>query len=375
MVACNQQSQSTIEQEVTQEVKPVPAKPDKKKRSRSRKPAPAPREIKEKQEAVAPVTVAPVEAAPETGQATITAAAPEIAKPVRLKPLGKRVSQVPVKGKYVALTFDDGPHASFTPQALAILNRHGAKGTFFMLGQNAARNRSLVARVAAEGHEVGVHTWSHIKMNSNPRARVDSEISRTQNLLGNITGVYPRVMRPPYGATSKALVEHMYKRYGMASIMWDVDTLDWRKPGVGKVVSTAVNKAKPGSIILVHDIHGSTLSALEGIVTGLQARGFQLVTVSELMQIRNREEAEAAAAAAAAAAAPAVTTDSVQEPAPAESVEPMPLPVVEPVEATGVQTMEIPQSPEPVSQPQPVVQPEPAPAEQPALTPENFIIY
>ena len=201
--------------------------------------------------------------------------------------------------KYVALTFDDGPHASLTPRALDILNRHGAKGTFFMLGQNASRNKSIVARAAAEGHELGVHTWSHIKMNSSSRAKVDNEVSRTQKVLAEASGVTPRVMRPPYGATNKTLVNHMHDHYGMASILWDVDTLDWRKPGVSKVINTAVSEAKPGSIILVHDIHASTLDALEGIVTGLQARGFKLVTVSELMQIGKREAAEAAAAAAA----------------------------------------------------------------------------
>lgn len=160
-------------------------------------------------------------------------------------------------------------------------------------------------------------------MNSSSRAKVDSEISRTQNLIGSVTGVAPRVMRPPYGATNKTLVDHMFNRYGMASILWDVDTVDWRKPGVSKVISAAVTKAKPGSIILVHDIHASTIDALEGIVTGLQARGFKLVTVSELMAIGKRE-AEAAAAPETPVepepAEPAVTPEPIApaEPAPAE---------------------------------------------------------
>ena len=266
-----------------------------------------------------------------------------------LKPLGKRVSSVPMKGKYVALTFDDGPHPSLTPKALDILNRHGAKGTFFMLGQNAARYKSVVARAAAEGHELGVHTWSHIKMNSSSRAKVDSEIDRTQKTLAAAAGVKPRVMRPPYGATNKTLVDHMYNRYGMASIMWDVDTLDWRKPGVDKVVSVAVNKAKPGSIILVHDIHATTLAALEGIVTGLQARGFQLVTVSELMQIGKREAAEAKAAEQTT---PAVEEQPVENPATdvvssvlPEQVQPTVAPAVPteaPVESEPVQPLNEP---------------------------------
>lgn len=316
MVGCNQQSQSQIEPNVkpvvipaepTRPVKPTtPVKPVKPvKLVKPVKPAEPVKPVVPTQ----PVQPEPAVTEPQTGQAEVAVTpVAEPKKPIKLKPLGKRVCSVPVKGKYVALTFDDGPHASLTPKALDILKRHGAKGTFFMLGQNAARNKSIVARAAAEGHELGVHTWTHIKMNSTARAKVDSEISRTQNVLADASGVVPRVMRPPYGATNKALIEKMYSTYGMATVLWDVDTLDWRKPGVNKVINTAVNQAKPGSIILVHDIHASTLSALEGIVTGLQARGFQLVTVSELLQISKREAEEAAAAKAAAEAAGAIST-------------------------------------------------------------------
>ncbi len=330
LFACNQQSQNVIEQPVTPEVKPVsqpvrPAEPEKK-----------PKPVKPSRPAtpVRPSTPEPVAppVGPVPGQSSISVAPAqpvETVKPVSLKPLGKRVSHVSMKGKYVALTFDDGPHPSLTPKALDILNRHGAKGTFFMLGQNAARYKSVVARAAAEGHELGVHTWSHIKMNSSSRAKVDSEISRTQKTIADASGITPRVMRPPYGATNKTLVEHMYNRYGMASIMWDVDTLDWRKPGVSKVINTAVNNAKPGSIILVHDIHATTLAALEGIVTGLQARGFKLVTVSELMQIGKREADEAAAAKEAALTTPAeqVVVDPAQQEQPAVQDAPVDTPV------------------------------------------------
>ena len=196
---------------------------------------------------------------------------------------GLRVSRVQTPQMLVALTFDDGPSSAHTPRVLDILRRHGAKGTFFVLGSNAKRCSSIVARAAAEGHEVGVHTWSHINMARSSMNKIDSEVSRTSEVIRSITGQSPVVMRPPYGATTAGIVKHMYDRYGMRSIMWDVDTQDWRKPGVSTVISRAVNNAKPGSIILVHDIHASTLAAIEGIVTGLQARGFKLVTVSQLM--------------------------------------------------------------------------------------------
>lgn len=325
MVACNQQSQSTIVPNTTPEVKtetqtrPKPLKPVKPVKP-AVKPVVKPRPLAPVEPVIPATPAEPVQG----GQAGVTVVVPQpaapVQQPVKLKVLGKRVSHVPMKGKYVALTFDDGPHAVLTPRALDILKRHGAKGTFFMLGQNAARNKSIVARAAAEGHELGVHTWTHIKMNSTARAKVDSEVSRTQKVLAEAAGVYPRVMRPPYGATNKTLVDHMHDCYGMASILWDVDTLDWRKPGVSKVINTAVTEARPGSIILVHDIHASTLDALEGIVTGLQARGFTLVTVSELMQIGKREAAEAAAAAAAPVEPQPVVPEQpvMPEPQPAE---------------------------------------------------------
>lgn len=214
---------------------------------------------------------------------------------------GVRVSRVQVNGMYVALTFDDGPSPSLTPKVLDILGRHGAHGTFFVLGQNADRNKSIISRAAAEGHEVGVHTWSHIKMSSAALPKIDSEISRTISVISEATGKTPHVMRPPYGATNKSLIAHMYNQYGLSTILWDVDTLDWKHPGVQKVINTAVGQAKPGSIILVHDIHASTLAALEGIVTGLQARGFKLVTVSELMSIARKASGGAAPKAPVAA--------------------------------------------------------------------------
>ena len=316
--ACNQQGQEAVVQPVTPEVKPV-AGPDKPsapvkqtKPGKTTKPVNKPKPVQPEPQVV-PVEPTPGQA--EIGNAPVQS---EMAKPVSQKPLGKRVSHVDMKGKYVALTFDDGPHPSLTPKALDILNRHGAKGTFFMLGQNATRYKSIVARAAAEGHELGVHTWSHIKMNSASRAKVDNEISRTQKTIAEVSGITPRVMRPPYGATNKALIDHMYNRYGMASIMWDVDTLDWRKPGVEKVINTAVNNARPGSIILVHDIHATTLAALEGIVIGLQARGFQLVTVSELMLLGKQE---AAAKEAEETAAAAQTTDMPVQGEPSATVE------------------------------------------------------
>lgn len=274
-------------------------------------------------------------AAPDA--ATVAA---ETAAAARIAPRrpGLRVSRVQTPEMLVALTFDDGPSSAYTPKVLDILNRHGARGTFFVLGSNAKRCSSIVARAAAEGHEIGVHTWSHINMARSSMSKIDSEVSRTSDVICSITGKTPVVMRPPYGATSAGIVNHMYRQYGMRSIMWDVDTQDWRKPGVSTVINRAVNRARPGSIILVHDIHASTLAAIEGIVTGLQARGFRLVTVSQLMaSVGVHETAKSPSAAVPGAVevvpsvAPAVEIPAVVPETPSAETLPAPAPEALPV--------------------------------------------
>lgn len=198
---------------------------------------------------------------------------------------GLKVSHVSVPGNYVALTFDDGPNPALTPRVLDILNQYGAKATFFVVGRSVEKNSHILARAVAEGHEIGAHTWSHIKMTTSGSQRVVNEMDRTNAAIQAATGLFPKIMRPPYGAVNTNLVSLMKSRYGMSTIMWDVDTRDWQHPGVDVVVQRAVGRATPGSIILLHDIHESTLRAVEGVVSGLQARGFRMVTVSQLLAL------------------------------------------------------------------------------------------
>ncbi len=216
---------------------------------------------------------------------------------------GHRVAQVSVPGNYVAVTFDDGPSSAYTPQVLDILRRHGARATFYVTGRNASHNRSLLARAVAEGHEIGNHTYSHIKMTASGNSTIAREVERTSEIIRDATGFYPTTMRPPYGAVNSNLVERMYQNYGMHTVLWDVDTRDWQRPGVATVVERAVGKAQPGSIILLHDIHASTLDAVEDIIVGLKARGFKLVTVSQLIAMGNRAAGVSTAPASVSGAA------------------------------------------------------------------------
>lgn len=249
-------------------------------------------------------TKVPAEKLPE--QAAVKPISP-LPSPFVPKAPGRRVARVDVPGPYVALTFDDGPSPSNTPKILDILKRHGAHATFFVAGENAVNNKGILARAAAEGHEIGSHTYSHIKLTGSSDEKIEREMSRTGSIIEEATGRKPVLMRPPYGATNKRIVDKMYNDYGMTSVLWDVDTQDWRHPGVEIVVRRAVGNARAGSIILVHDIHASTLAAVEDIVVGLQARGFKLVTVSQLMAL--------GAGPAAPKAAPVAEPESAPEPA------------------------------------------------------------
>lgn len=265
---------------------------------------------------------------PERGEQGVVSQSAEAKNtaPVHYSMPGRRVSHVSVPGKFVALTFDDGPSASLTPKILDILKRHQARGTFFVLGENVARNKAIVARAAAEGHEIASHSWNHPNLSRIGMEQVRSQVERTNDVIEASSGRRPSLLRPPYGATNKGIIDALYNEYGLTSVLWDVDTRDWSHPGVDVVINRAVGQAKSGSIILVHDIHASTLAAIEGIVTGLQGRGFRLVTVSELISLGRRA---------------AVSTQS------GATVEPTPLPA-SPVEASASEKVELAPIPAPV---------------------------
>ncbi len=177
----------------------------------------------------------------------------------------------------VALTYDDGP-SRFTPGILDELNARGAVATFFALGQYAAGGRDTLRRMTAEGHEVENHTWNHPNLTDLTAAQVASQIDGTTVALEAASGQPVRVFRPPYGEYNAATLAAA----GMAAILWDVDTSDYQHPSTDVLVARAVDPPRPGSIVLVHDIHESTAVATPRILDGLLDRGFTLVTVRQL---------------------------------------------------------------------------------------------
>ena len=188
-----------------------------------------------------------------------------------------------VEGPYIALTFDDGPHPTLTPKLLDILKGKGVKATFFVLGQCVAANPAVLQRAAAEGHEIGNHSWDHKALPKGGGAGVASEIDQTNAAIASATGKKPTLVRPPYGATTAAITKRLNEEFGLKVIMWDVDPLDWKVRNSAHVKAEILKSTKPGSIVLSHDIHPTTVDAMAETIDALKEKGFKFVTVSELI--------------------------------------------------------------------------------------------
>lgn len=180
--------------------------------------------------------------------------------------------------KAVALTFDDGPNPQTTPVALELLKKYKAKGTFFMVGHAVEGNEDLVKRVVAEGHQLGNHSWDHPVLTSISLEKAKKQINDTTEALKKASGQDVHIMRPPYGAINGAIQAAVDQSF----ILWDVDTLDWKNRNTASIMKE-VRKAQPGSIILMHDIHQTSIDALPSILQYLTEQGFEMVTVEELM--------------------------------------------------------------------------------------------
>ena len=180
--------------------------------------------------------------------------------------------------KAVALTFDDGPSPKTTPVALDLLKKYNAKGTFFMVGHAVEGNEDIIKRVIAEGHQIGNHSWDHPVLTKISLEKAKSQINDTTAALKKASGLDVHIMRPPYGAINETIQAAVDQSF----ILWDVDTLDWKNRNTASIMKE-VRKAQPGSIILMHDVHQTTIDALPLILQYLTEQGFEMVTIEELM--------------------------------------------------------------------------------------------
>jgi peptidoglycan/xylan/chitin deacetylase (PgdA/CDA1 family) len=198
---------------------------------------------------------------------------------------GITFNSVQVDGPYIAMTFDDGPSATLTPKLLDLLAARHIKATFFVVGQNAADHPEIVARAAREGHEIANHSWSHPNLGKMSDENVRRQLQQTDDAIKNASGKRPTLMRPPYGSITTREKHWIHDEFGYDIILWDVDPLDWKRPGPAVVRSRILKETRPGSIILSHDIHPGTIEAMPSTFDELQAKGFKFVTVSELIRM------------------------------------------------------------------------------------------
>lgn len=182
----------------------------------------------------------------------------------------------------VALTYDDGPHPTVTHDILDVLEKYDSRATFFVVGSRVSWNEDSVKRASKLNCEIANHTYNHKILTSASNDEIASEISKTNNIVKQITGKSPVLMRAPGGSFNSRVKSEV----GMPLIQWSVDTLDWKSRNASSVISVVKNNACDGSIILMHDLYGSTAEATETIVPWLISEGYQLVTVSELMQLK-----------------------------------------------------------------------------------------
>ncbi len=192
-------------------------------------------------------------------------------------------SAVHVDGPFIAMTFDDGPSAKLTPELLDILAQHHIHATFFVIGKNVVDHPEILQRAVREGHEIGNHSWSHPAFGKMRDESVRAELQKTDDAIRAAIGTRPVLMRPPYGSITARQKHWINAEFGYRIILWDVDPLDWKRPGPTVVTSRIVRETRPGSIILSHDIHPGTIKAMPVAFDQLQAKGFKFVTVSELI--------------------------------------------------------------------------------------------
>ncbi|WP_230194945.1 glycosyltransferase [Streptomyces sp. NBC_00080] len=209
---------------------------------------------------------------------------------------GGQATTVSVPDKTIALTFDDGPNPTWTPQVLKILQEYDVPGTFFLVGSMVSRYPSIVKDMVEEGNEVGIHTFTHVDLSYQSDARVDREMEQTQLALAGAAGITTTLFRAPYSSETDAIDNYSWPIYkklgedGYTSVFVDTDSDDWKKPGVSKIIKWATPEDGKGASVLFHDAGGErsqTIKALPTYIKKMKAAGYTFTTISGVMQEQN----------------------------------------------------------------------------------------
>lgn len=196
----------------------------------------------------------------------------------------EQVAAVDPSRPMVALTFDDGP-SQYDAVILSALESVGGRATFFMVGNLVGRHADIVQRMAADGCELGNHSWNHDNLSRLSVEAIQSSVQQTNNAVQSVTGSPTTVVRPPYGATGGNCMAAL-GAMGYPAILWHIDTLDWKTRNADQTVNTVLSQVRDGDIVLMHSIYAQSADAAARIIPELVNRGYQLVTVSELANAR-----------------------------------------------------------------------------------------
>ncbi len=210
---------------------------------------------------------------------------------------GRLVSREPPPRRRIALTFDDGPDPYWTPRIAAELRRLRVPATFFLVGSHVVRHPNIVRALYRQGFELGNHTFTHVELSSVPGWERSAQISLTESAIAGAVGIRPRLIRPPYSSVPAAVTRRQaavlagFAKNGYLIVLTELDTEDWRRPGVASIVRAATPKGSSGGIVMMHDGGGDrsqTLAALGRLVPRLKGRGFRFVRVSDLAGLPER---------------------------------------------------------------------------------------
>lgn len=187
--------------------------------------------------------------------------------------------------KAVALTFDDGPSRANDGKILNALQKYGAHATFFVLGDRARVDGDILQMYIAAGCEIASHSWNHPQLSKLKWKRVERQLNKTNKTVKKLTNGYEiGLLRPPYGSVS----EKMRKKLDVPMILWSLDTLDWKSRNVKKIQREVKKNIKDGDIILMHDIYDTTAKAVEKLLPWMQEQGYDILSVSELMERKGK---------------------------------------------------------------------------------------
>lgn len=187
--------------------------------------------------------------------------------------------------KTVALTFDDGPDKEITPQIIDELNRNNAKGTFFFEGDRIQNNEYVVKRAFEYGNQIAGHSFSHPMFTKKGKEEVAEEIAKTNNMISSCIGRQPRFFRPPYGDIDESTLKYLDN--DTSAVIWSLDTFDWVEgTPASEIAQFVIDSIEPEDIVLMHSTNGKqeTLKAVPLIIKGLREKGYEFVTVSEILE-------------------------------------------------------------------------------------------